>query len=793
MHRALATTLAALALAASPGARGEPEVRAFWVDAFHEGIHSRAEVDLLLQRVRSAGCNAVFVQVRKGGDAYYQSRYDPWAVDNPERFDALAYLCERARAAEPRIAVHAWLNACAVGRTRGSPYHIAALHPDWLSISNKGATHDGEATKIDPGHPDAADWTVRTYLDVLRHYPVDGVHLDFIRYGGKEWGYSPRSVERFHAMLRRRGERVTQALPDPDDTRWKQWRRDQVTAIVRKVAAMGAAVRPDAAVSAATITWGKGPESDREYREKSAAMQRAFQDWVAWMREGILDLNCLMAYYRESKHGLWFRQWTDFAKDRQYRRWAVLGAGIWLNPIPDSLRQIERLRKPTARGNRCAGVLLYSYAGTDSTPDGKERQHSEELYAALANPSPHGAPPFARPAEHPRPPWKARAAHVMGFVVAGDALAPVDGAEVTLVGRTWRRQVTDGTGFFAFVDVPAGDRPTGWTVRVRAKWLAPRDTRVRVQAGACAQVTLALAGGAVETLGRLADATPERAGRRVGWDRLTVVGGSDHFPGTLLVAEPAGGPAMRVRLAAEPPMAFQAGDEVAVRGTLAVEDGERLVRDAVARLVGVAMPQEPREVGENELAEGPQAPLVRLRGVARNSGADRFVLQVNGAPVEVMLLGTKGPGVEDLPAPLAPPPEGARGEAVGVLTAVDGDGQGRRWRLRPRTQDDLRFEPPADLGPVGKVVAGLVPALFRRRLVVEGAPPAYARARRLARGLLKSGRPPDRPRRPGARSAFDIAMLPSRTRQESGGRSRMEPCRVSSMREGRTGRWRPTA
>src|SRR5207248_354985 len=161
-------------------------------------------------------------------------------------------------------------------------------------------THDGEASKIDPGNPDAADWTFRVYLDVARHYDVDGIHFDFVRYGSGEdgkgrWGYNPVSVARFNARHGRSGQ------PKWDDPLWMQWRRDQVTALVRKVYAMAVSLKPKIQVSAATISWGDGPHDTPEmsaeefWKTKSAAINRVFQDWRSWMKEGILDLNCLMS------------------------------------------------------------------------------------------------------------------------------------------------------------------------------------------------------------------------------------------------------------------------------------------------------------------------------------------------------------------------------------------------------------------------------------------------------------------------------------------------------------------
>src|SRR5579862_8704979 len=90
------------------------ELRAFWVDGFNDGYKTPAQCDSLLAQLRADHCNAVFVQMRKRGDAYYASHYEPWAADDPNHFDALAYLCAAAHApGQPYIQVHAWINACA--------------------------------------------------------------------------------------------------------------------------------------------------------------------------------------------------------------------------------------------------------------------------------------------------------------------------------------------------------------------------------------------------------------------------------------------------------------------------------------------------------------------------------------------------------------------------------------------------------------------------------------------------------------------------------------------------------
>ena len=94
---ALALGALSPALARSPAVNHpsaeKPELRAFWVDGFNNGFKTPAQCDLLLSRLRAMHANAVFVQMRKRADAYYQSHYEQWAMDNPSQFDSLAYLC----------------------------------------------------------------------------------------------------------------------------------------------------------------------------------------------------------------------------------------------------------------------------------------------------------------------------------------------------------------------------------------------------------------------------------------------------------------------------------------------------------------------------------------------------------------------------------------------------------------------------------------------------------------------------------------------------------------------------
>ena len=87
-----------------------PEIRAFWVDAFHDGAKTPAQVDQLVADALPSNVNTLIVQVRRRGDSYYNMTTEPRAEDPvlQEGFDALQDLIDKAHA--HGIEVHAWLN-----------------------------------------------------------------------------------------------------------------------------------------------------------------------------------------------------------------------------------------------------------------------------------------------------------------------------------------------------------------------------------------------------------------------------------------------------------------------------------------------------------------------------------------------------------------------------------------------------------------------------------------------------------------------------------------------------------
>jgi hypothetical protein len=70
---------------------------------------------------------------------------------------------------------------------------------------------------------------------------------------------------------------------------WDNWKRQQVTDLVRKISSLVKVKSPALVVSCAVI-----PVVERAY-------SNAFQDWSAWLEEGIIDYAVLMSYTKDNQ------------------------------------------------------------------------------------------------------------------------------------------------------------------------------------------------------------------------------------------------------------------------------------------------------------------------------------------------------------------------------------------------------------------------------------------------------------------------------------------------------------
>ena len=360
---------------------GNPEFRGIEVHTWIPGMLSPAEIDETVEWAKEANMNALVMQVRRVGDAYYDSAYEPRATNIKAglEFDPLDYSIKKAR--ENGLEIHAWINVYRVWASRSKPAeddHVLNLHPEWLSKDFTGATFAGEGQYLDPGAPGVEEHLVKLVADLMSKYDIDGLMLDYIRYPGKTWGYSDAAVARFNAMYGRTGK------PSPNDQLWCRWRRRQVTETVRAIYEEVNRLKPHVKVSAATIPWGPCPSSF----VKTDAYAEVFQDWQLWMRQGILDANMPMNYKRPSHpvHSKWFADWLEGFAKWSYGRHTYCTIMVFKGNVAGASEQVR-----LSREHGLPGVVGFAFSQTSC-----RAELAPKLRSTV----------FKEPAPVPPMPWK---------------------------------------------------------------------------------------------------------------------------------------------------------------------------------------------------------------------------------------------------------------------------------------------------------------------------------------------------------------------------------------------------
>ena len=456
-----------MATGALPAASANEQLRAYWVDAFGPGIYTADQIDQLVAAVKAANMNAIVAQVVRRGDCFCNNASVPRteaAGVAPAPFDPLRTLIEKAHA--QGIEVHAWVIVAGIwqGTTPPKdPTHVFNTHglgasDTWLTKRADGLDRIGDEFFLDLGHPDAAAYVVKTATSIVANYDVDGLNLDRIRYPDDNlgtnvpsWGYNPTALARFRA------ETARTDTPAPTDAQWTQWRRDRVTDVVRRIYVDSYALKPGVRISADTIAYGGGPQSQGGW-SNTRTFAEVLQDWVGWMKEGILDLNIPMDYKRDANTAQQqqYLEWNEYAKEQQYSRQAAIGSALYLNDIPASLRQVRTALAPGAVSGRSAvGWVGYSYRSPDdqATAGTRTSDASRDIltkWLTQAGYDPVAPPVFADPAKVPAMPWKAQPSTGLVRGSTGTAHEPV-----VLTGNGIVRKVsTDATGWFGFIDLP---------------------------------------------------------------------------------------------------------------------------------------------------------------------------------------------------------------------------------------------------------------------------------------------------------------------------------------------------
>lgn len=297
------------------------EIRAVWLTTVYgldwpqTKANNRTEIKKqqdelckMLDTLKDANFNTVLFQVRMRGDVVYPSRIEPFGAiftgktGRDPGYNPLAFAIEECH--KRGMELHAWLVAIPLGSakqvknlgaasvTRKQPAICKQYKNEWF---------------LDPGHPGTKEYLYSIVREIITGYDVDGIHLDYIRYPDRPAGF-----------------------PDSDSFRkygkgkfLSDWRRENISAIVRRVYHGVKEIKPWVKVSSSPL--GKFRDTSRYSSSGWNAYNTVYQDAQGWLREGIQDLLFPMMYFTGNQFYPFALDW----KEKNFGRPIVPGLGIY--------------------------------------------------------------------------------------------------------------------------------------------------------------------------------------------------------------------------------------------------------------------------------------------------------------------------------------------------------------------------------------------------------------------------------------------------------------------------------
>lgn len=290
------TRVASKDAALSVAARNKVEARGLWVNRWaFSGDKTQGPKDIaaIMTKAKNAHFNQVYFQVRGTFDAYYDSRYEPWAarlsgtLGVDPGWDPLAVAI--AEAHNRGLELHAWINVFTMWSSTTAPTdpeHALVKYPGWVMCDASGTPMTALVDSYiwaSPGNSYVRQHNTAVVVDIATRYDVDGVHLDRVRYPSVSYSHDEASVAAYNAALTAR-----------PGLSFADWEREQIVAQVAEMYAALTEKAPKVALTAAVIgiykdVWGWGSVSEGYY--DSLQDSRAFDD------QGVIDALMPMVYW----------------------------------------------------------------------------------------------------------------------------------------------------------------------------------------------------------------------------------------------------------------------------------------------------------------------------------------------------------------------------------------------------------------------------------------------------------------------------------------------------------------
>lgn len=297
----------------------------------------KAELCRILDGYQRVNINTVIFQTRVRASVLYPSKIEPWEMSltgTPNKspgYDPLQFAIEECH--KRGMELHSWVVCIPIGTAdRQKKYGASSIVKKKPSLIK---TVGAECFMI-PGNPATADYIASICREIVQNYDVDGISLDYIRY--------PESVYKF-----------SDDNLCPKGVNRNEWKRENITRIVRKVHDAVKPLKPWVKLSSSPI--GKYRDLPRYSAKGWNCYDAVWQDPQGWLRDNLQDELFPMMYFKGDHYYPFLFNWAE----NNYGHPIAPGLGIYFLDPREGNWQLNDVRAEmhTARNSGIGGVALY--------------------------------------------------------------------------------------------------------------------------------------------------------------------------------------------------------------------------------------------------------------------------------------------------------------------------------------------------------------------------------------------------------------------------------------------------
>lgn len=247
----------------------------------------------MIDTLKTAGFNAVIVQVRPMGDALYPSKYAPWSQyltgeqGKDPGYDPLAFMLEETHKRDMEF--HAWLNPYRI--TSGST-STTKLSKDNIAITNPELTvMYNNQILLNPGNTDAIKHILSVVEEIIRNYDVDAIHFDDYFYPYPKTN-AQGSIEQFPDHKEYSKNNSGMSLDD--------WRRNNVNVLVKSINTLIESINPNVQFGISPFGIWDNANSSKEGSETKglSSYSAIYADTKRWVEEEWVDYIAPQIYWK---------------------------------------------------------------------------------------------------------------------------------------------------------------------------------------------------------------------------------------------------------------------------------------------------------------------------------------------------------------------------------------------------------------------------------------------------------------------------------------------------------------